>query len=710
MTKSEISEYDKREMKENLTMKQKAARLASALFAVALMCVVFYAAAAPDPDEPLLSAMQSLPGADAPGGLPVTDAQGLVHKKLYHLETRSFDVPGDYSLVFLPRRGKSLSVTVAMKGVFQVGLTSSQAPRIVLSSVGDTPPPAPMMDEITSEPPVPMPPGAVAVTFPGMTQFQNPGAQKPRSISGPVTIYVGPSKAYRIELPLKSVTQVYVGIRRETPTFSKLFLIRQDESGAKVSVHIPENEEKKIPPAWRLAALLLALIVIWKTPELPGPRGRAALAAGIAVAIFGLIVFHLPGAQSKPSGAITVLCALAIIACRVLKNPAPVYLPIGCVAALLFPFCASPVAVSTVCLAAICATLMHVIRRRKELNRAQWLMPFLLIVLFLAFEFQQQTRGRSEDSMTPMTGSRLDTWAVNRHTDLMNNHKDMRGEQFRGAFIHYEKREGFTRIIALGSSSTYGAGIGDPRRTWPAQLENVLREKCGPNIEVVNAGWGGYNAFQLAIWLKEVLWRYKPDTVILYYGGNEDGDNRPENYYEGIRREIDRLDNPDERSIARVLAYGTGRSSALVLFDNLSGLASYRILREMIVRPKEMTLPDNLPPPTITRSLQIMYETAEAHGFSLALIPEIEAQGGDRPTKTIKPQITQEMKEFASSRRIEFYDLTGRWDAVKNEAVSFDLVHLTPLGSSYLAEFAAESLIDGPILHEKCNPAPEEGQ
>ena len=682
---------------------ERVLRFAMAMATVAALSIALYASPALEQDQPRLSPMQALSPTSAPGGgLPITDAQGLANKMVYHLETRSFEVPGAYSLVFLPKRAKSVSLTVAMKSVFKIGLDSNSKPRIVADNVGDTPSPQPALVEILSDRPLAIPDGAVAVTFPN-TRSQIPATDtKPRAVREPVEIQIGPSKTYQFHLPVKSISQIYIGVRQIPPTFSKMLLIRRDESPMESSVFIPENGVAEIPLAMRIIAFIIAIALVMRGLEIATISGRPAIFLGVIQGIIGIIIFHMPGMLAKPSGTISILCALTILAHGLSKNPAPVFGIIAFAATILFFFPVWPVIPATLCLATIFLTAAHALRHRKLLNRAQLLLPVLFIALLPGFEFMHETRGQPGDHGLPMTGSRLDSWAIYRHTDIMNNHKDLRGEEFRSAFVHYQKPEDVFRIIALGSSSTYGAGIGNPQQTWPAQLENLLHDDCRSKIEVLNAGWGGYNAFQLAIWLKEVLWRYNPNAVILYYGGNEDGDSRPESYYWRIRHELDRLGEPNEQEIRQVLRYGVGRSPTIVFLDKFSGMATYGFLRKLLVRPQAPVIDKQLPPPTITRSLEIMLDVARAYDFQLVLVPEIEAQVGNQPVKTLKPRITQEMKDFSEAHHIEFCDLTERWESVKNEPVSFDLVHLTPLGSGYLARFIADSLYDGPVLRGMC--------
>lgn len=78
------------------------------------------------------------------------------------------------------------------------------------------------------------------------------------------------------------------------------------------------------------------------------------------------------------------------------------------------------------------------------------------------------------------------------------------------------------RIVALGSSSTAGVGATAPDRTYPAQLEGLLRHRfAAERIEVVNRGKGGETvAANLARIDRDVL-PLRPDLVIWQVGTND---------------------------------------------------------------------------------------------------------------------------------------------------------------------------------------------
>lgn len=82
--------------------------------------------------------------------------------------------------------------------------------------------------------------------------------------------------------------------------------------------------------------------------------------------------------------------------------------------------------------------------------------------------------------------------------------------------------EGGLRIVALGSSSTKGVGASAPDRSYPAQLERLLRARYPRRrIEVLNRGVGGETvAGNLARLDRDVL-TAGPDLVIWQVGTND---------------------------------------------------------------------------------------------------------------------------------------------------------------------------------------------
>ena len=80
--------------------------------------------------------------------------------------------------------------------------------------------------------------------------------------------------------------------------------------------------------------------------------------------------------------------------------------------------------------------------------------------------------------------------------------------------------EGQYRILALGDSRTLGSGIYDSE-TWPALLEARLNEFVPNYFEVINAGVGGYSAYQGMRYLEKYVHEFKPQLVVACFGTND---------------------------------------------------------------------------------------------------------------------------------------------------------------------------------------------
>lgn len=74
------------------------------------------------------------------------------------------------------------------------------------------------------------------------------------------------------------------------------------------------------------------------------------------------------------------------------------------------------------------------------------------------------------------------------------------------------RRPGTKRILALGDSWTFGAGV-PPEDVWPEQLERLLG---GPaTIDVLNTGVSGYETYHEAFYYRNDLQKFEHDLVLV---------------------------------------------------------------------------------------------------------------------------------------------------------------------------------------------------
>jgi len=77
------------------------------------------------------------------------------------------------------------------------------------------------------------------------------------------------------------------------------------------------------------------------------------------------------------------------------------------------------------------------------------------------------------------------------------------------------------RLLVLGGSTTFGAGVQREDETWVRLLERELRERIDASIEVINGGVGGYNIIENALHYELLLQKLDPDVVLLVTGVND---------------------------------------------------------------------------------------------------------------------------------------------------------------------------------------------
>lgn len=90
--------------------------------------------------------------------------------------------------------------------------------------------------------------------------------------------------------------------------------------------------------------------------------------------------------------------------------------------------------------------------------------------------------------------------------------------RFRKRTFSLAKSPGISRVLAVGTSSTYGYGTDED---WPTLLERELRSPSfgARKVEVLNGAYPGTASWRLLHFFKNVLLRFEPDVLVLslYY-------------------------------------------------------------------------------------------------------------------------------------------------------------------------------------------------
>ncbi|MCP4709582.1 MAG: SGNH/GDSL hydrolase family protein, partial [Planctomycetes bacterium] len=152
-------------------------------------------------------------------------------------------------------------------------------------------------------------------------------------------------------------------------------------------------------------------------------------------------------------------------------------------------------------------------------------------------------------------------WALWMHTNIYGQHDDTDVIEFDEFQIDKQKEAGEKRVVCLGSSSTYGAGLQDRKDAFPQLLHEMI-----PEAQVINAGWGGYNSYQLWIYLSEVLTLLEPDVLVFYYGGNECYGHSAKTFYPRAKEIVAQMRSQgytDYVDLQDSVAFGTSNPIAL---------------------------------------------------------------------------------------------------------------------------------------------------
>jgi len=125
-----------------------------------------------------------------------------------------------------------------------------------------------------------------------------------------------------------------------------------------------------------------------------------------------------------------------------------------------------------------------------------------------------------------------------------------------------QKPPGTLRVAVVGDSYAEAFQVGQDKAFWSV-MERRLREcpaPAGGRVEVINFGVSGYGTAQELITLREKVWAYSPDVVLLAVTTNNDV-----------------LDNSRALKLADEIPYFTLRDGQLVLDDSFRDSRSFRL-------------------------------------------------------------------------------------------------------------------------------------
>jgi hypothetical protein len=101
--------------------------------------------------------------------------------------------------------------------------------------------------------------------------------------------------------------------------------------------------------------------------------------------------------------------------------------------------------------------------------------------------------------------------------EIKINSKGLRDDEH-----NFSRRDGVTRILALGDSAAFGAGV-PFNDTYLKQLENLFK-KNSYAVEIIKAGVNGYEFQQEFSYYQEEGYAYKPDIILVNIALNDAGE------------------------------------------------------------------------------------------------------------------------------------------------------------------------------------------
>lgn len=279
------------------------------------------------------------------------------------------------------------------------------------------------------------------------------------------------------------------------------------------------------------------------------------------------------------------------------------------------------------------------------------------------------------------------------------------------------KPPGRYRIVALGSSSTWGSGAGAlPCGAYPFKLESSLCSR-GLDVEVINAGICGASLYMLQVYFDEVLSLFRPNLLILYFGENRDKRGL-DIFYNDLKTKVAAAPYIDS-TVKLAAAEQTGVDSwwMVGVVIRLSGLRSFTAA----VKLGELLRNTGMKEPVVKKYVlegcgEFIAETPERivrrslrNGTEVLLAPEIsfDAMVSRHETHEYYESFSRLAANF-SQEGVYFLNLLDYFSGVYENgsvrsgasAMYADKIHMTESGYELLAEQIARFLIERDILPE----------
>lgn len=291
----------------------------------------------------------------------------------------------------------------------------------------------------------------------------------------------------------------------------------------------------------------------------------------------------------------------------------------------------------------------------------------------------------------------------------------------RGPEIAQPKPAGLKRVVLVGGSTVYGAMV-DDTQTISVHVEQILRQRYGSGIQVINAGTPGYDALHEMVIARADLFSLEPDVLIaldglndVFYGSLEEWPSQvaadeigilSDGRFPDVVAMVDATMFPHGLIEHQVTMLGRSLRQRGHSLLHLPRPAAPRIVNERVIalhaRSLAMLATHGRQSSThVVAALQPLVSTGhkalseqekaavDYEGYwSVGNWPEIAQAFYPRLASTTDAEITS-----AGGR---FVDLSAAFDDESDTTYASDAVHYTPLGNRRLAE-ALATLVAGTL-------------
>lgn len=317
----------------------------------------------------------------------------------------------------------------------------------------------------------------------------------------------------------------------------------------------------------------------------------------------------------------------------------------------------------------------------------------------------------------------------------MNSH-GFRDDEFKA-----EKEGGVFRIAVLGDSQEEALQV-ELQDTWQKVMSRILSEELGIKVETYNFGVSGYGTDQQWLTLREKVWQFSPDMVILAFSPNDVGDTYKNKLVEVVDGKLVVVSARERAGgnflgklvrqtyIYHMVARASGESD---FSKSMFGKIRVSVLgfpkderffisdAQLVQGPFEVIASQKNPPTEVREAWKViealthdMAGQTEEHGAKFLItvnIPKVQVVESDwkslvdlyklDPATSSEGEINEVLAGIAKRLDIPFYD--PRLDAVEWKQLRGDLhfeadAHYNKLGNEFMGTAVAEFILASDLI------------